>query len=185
MALTFTPAALSGVVLIEPKIFSDERGFLMETYKKSEFAAAGLEVEFVQENHSRSIRGTLRGLHLQRPPRAQAKLVRVIDGTVFEVVADVRRGSPTFRQWVGFTLSADNRRSLFIPVGYAHGFCLVSDEAQVVYKTTEEYAPALEWGVRWDDPMLAITWPVSAPLLSRRDTEWPPLSDVVSSDTLD
>jgi dTDP-4-dehydrorhamnose 3,5-epimerase len=185
MPLTFTPTTLPGVVIIEPKVFSDERGFLMETYKKSEFAAVGLEAEFVQENHSRSIRGTLRGLHLQRPPKAQAKLVRVIDGTVFEVVADVRQGSSTFRRWVSFTLSADNQRSLFIPAGYAHGFCVVSDEAQVVYKTTEEYAPDLEWGVRWDDPMLAIAWPVSSPLLSRRDTQWPSLSDVVSSHRLE
>ena len=173
MPLRFTPATLPGVVIIEPKVFSDERGFLMETYKKSEFAAAGLETEFVQENHSRSIRGTLRGLHLQRPPRAQAKLVRVIDGTVFEVVADVQRDSPTFCQWVSFTLSADNQRSLFIPAGYVHGFCVLSSEAQVVYKTTAEYAPQLESGVRWDDPLLAIRWPVEIPILSERDSRWP------------
>src|SRR4051812_41321781 len=119
MPFTFTPAALPGVVIIEPQVFSDARGFLMETYKRSEFVSAGVDVEFVQENHSRSVYGTLRGLHLQRPPKAQAKLVRVVDGVVFEVVADVRQGSVTFGQWVGFTLSGNNRRSLFVPSGYA------------------------------------------------------------------
>src|SRR5690242_12312157 len=176
MALTFTPAGLPGVIIIEPKVLTDERGYLMETYKRSEFVAAGVDAEFVQENHSRSLYGTLRGLHLQHEPKAQAKLVRVIDGSVFEVVADVRRDSPTFGQWVSFTLSADNRRSLFVPAGYAHGFCVTSAEAQVVYKMTAEYAPELEWGVRWDDPLLGIAWPISSPLLSVRDSRWPVLS---------
>ena len=176
MPFTFSPTALPGVVIIEPKVFADERGFFMETYKRSDFAAAGLDVEFVQENHSRSVQGTLRGLHLQRPPRAQGKLVRVLEGEIWDVAADIRRGSPTFGQWQGVTLSADNRRSIYIPAGYAHGFCVVSPEAQVVYKTTDEYAPELEWGVRWDDPVLAIRWPVSAPTLSARDGSWPPLA---------
>jgi len=176
MPLTFRPAALPGVMIIEPKVFDDQRGSLMETYKRSEFRAAGVDVEFVQENHSKSLKGTIRGLHLQRPPKAQAKLVRVIGGEVFEVVADVRRDSPTFGQWVSFTLSADNRLSLFVPAGYAHGFCVTSAEADVVYKVTEEYAPELEWGVRWDDPLLAITWPISSPRLSVRDSHWPALS---------
>ena len=180
MSLTFTPAALPGVMIIEPSIFTDERGYLMETYKKSEFVAAGLNAEFVQENHSRSVYGTLRGLHLQRQPKAQAKLVRVIDGTVFEVVADVRRDSPTFGQWVSFVLSAENQQSLFVPAGYAHGFCVTSAEAQVVYKMTAEYAPELEDGVRWDDPVLGITWPISSPRLSVRDTRWPGLSQRVA-----
>ena len=175
MPFTFTPTALPGVVIIEPKVFADERGFFMETYKRSDFAAAGLDVEFVQENHSRSVQGTLRGLHLQRPPRAQGKLVRVLEGEIWDVAADIRRESPTFGQWEGVTLSAENRRSIYIPAGYAHGFCVVSPEAQVVYKTTDEYAPELEWGVRWDDPVLGIRWPVSAPTLSARDGNWPPL----------
>ncbi len=179
MSLTFTPAALPGVVVIEPQIFADERGYLMETYKRSEFVAAGINADFVQENHSRSVYGTLRGLHLQRHPKAQAKLVRVIEGTVFEVVADVRRDSPTFGQWASFILSAENRRSLFVPAGYAHGFCVTSAEAQVVYKMTAEYAPELEDGVRWDDPVLGIRWPISSPRLSVRDNRWPPLSERV------
>jgi dTDP-4-dehydrorhamnose 3,5-epimerase len=179
MSLTFTPAALPGVMIIEPKICADERGYLMETYKKSEFIGAGVDADFVQENHSRSVYGTLRGLHLQRPPKAQAKLVRVIDGSVFEVVADVRRESPTFGQWIGIVLSAESQRSLFVPAGYAHGFCVTSAEAQVVYKMTAEYAPELEDGVRWDDPVLGITWPISSPRLSVRDARWPALSERV------
>jgi dTDP-4-dehydrorhamnose 3,5-epimerase len=175
MSLTFTPTALPGVLIVDPAIFTDDRGLLMETYKKSEFDAAGVNAHFVQENHSRSLHGTLRGLHLQREPKAQAKLVRVIDGVVFEVVADVRSQSPTFGQWVGITLSGENRRSLFVPAGYAHGFCVTSAEAQVVYKMTEEYAPELEWGVRWNDPVLGITWPISSPRLSPRDSSWPAL----------
>ena len=182
MSLIFTPAALPGVMIIEPKVFSDERGYLMETYKRSEFIAAGVKADFVQENHSLSLYGTLRGLHLQRQPKAQAKLVRVIDGTVFEVVADVRRDSPNFGQWASFVLSAENRRSLFVPAGYAHGFCVTSAEAQVVYKMTEEYAPELEWGVRWDDPILGITWPISSPRLSVRDSRWPGLSERVADE---
>ena len=113
----------------------------------------------MQENHSRSVAGTLRGLHLQRPPKAQAKLVRVIEGEIFDVAADIRPDSPTYGVWVGARLSSENRRSIFIPAGFAHGFCVISAEAQVVYKTTDEYAPELEWGVRWDDPLLAIPWP--------------------------
>ncbi|HEU4939658.1 MAG TPA: dTDP-4-dehydrorhamnose 3,5-epimerase [Vicinamibacterales bacterium] len=184
MSLKFTPAALPGVTIIEPEIFADERGYLMETYKRSEFVAAGLAAEFVQENHSRSVHGTLRGLHLQCEPKAQAKLVRVIEGAVFDVVADVRRGSPTFGQWVGVTLSAENRRLLFVPAGYAHGFCVTSAEAQVVYKMTAEYAPELERGVRWDDPVLGINWPVSSPRLSPRDSRWPALSEHVGDEQL-
>ena len=182
MSLKFTAADLPGVTIIEPEIFADERGYLMETYKRSEFVAAGLAVEFVQENHSRSVRGTLRGLHLQCEPKAQAKLIRVIEGAVFDVVADVRRDSPTFGQWASFILSAENRRLLFVPAGYAHGFCVTSAEAQVVYKMTAEYAPELERGVRWDDPVLAISWPVSSPRLSPRDTRWPALSEHVGDE---
>jgi dTDP-4-dehydrorhamnose 3,5-epimerase len=173
MPFTFTPAALPGVVVIEPTVFGDDRGFFMETYKKSDFAGAGLDVDFVQENHSKSVEGTLRGLHLQRAPKAQGKLVRAVEGEIFDVAADIRRESPTFGKWVSVVLSAENRRSVFIPAGYAHGFCVVSSEAQVVYKTTAEYAPELEWGVRWDDPLLAISWPVYKPLLSQRDGRWP------------
>jgi dTDP-4-dehydrorhamnose 3,5-epimerase len=178
MPFIFKPTALPGVVVIEPEVFPDDRGFFMETYKKSDFIAAGLDVDFVQENHSRSVLGTLRGLHLQRAPRAQGKLVRAVEGEILDVAADIRRESPTFGQWVSVTLSAENRLSVYIPAGYAHGFCVVSPDAQVLYKTTDEYAPELEWGVRWDDPVLGIPWPVSAPRLSSRDSRWPALKDV-------
>jgi dTDP-4-dehydrorhamnose 3,5-epimerase len=176
MPFQFHATDLPGVVIIEPQVLADERGFFMETYKRSEFAAAGIHVDLVQENLSRSARGTLRGLHLQRPPRAQGKLVRVLRGEVFDVAVDVRPESATFRRWVSVTLSAENRRSVFIPPGYAHGFCVLSDEAEVLYMTSAEYEPALEWGVRWDDPLLAIAWPVTSPRLSARDASWPPLS---------
>ena len=173
MPFSFEPTELPGVVIIDPKVYVDPRGFFMETYKKSEFARGGIDADFVQENHSRSVVGTLRGLHLQRPPKAQAKLVRVVEGEIFDVAADIRPDSPTYGVWVGARLSSENRRSLFIPAGFAHGFCVISAEAQVVYKTTDEYAPELEWGVRWDDPLLAIPWPCTQPLLSERDRRWP------------
>ena len=178
MPFKFTPCSLPGVVLIEPTVFQDERGFFMETYKQSDFVRAGIDIELIQENHSRSVEGTLRGLHFQRPPRAQAKLVRATMGEIFDVVVDVVPRSPTFGKWVSVTLSADNKYSLFVPAGYAHGFCVVSQEAEVVYKTSQEYAPELEFGVRWDDPALGIAWPVSAPRLSARDTRWPVLEQL-------
>jgi dTDP-4-dehydrorhamnose 3,5-epimerase len=176
MPFTFTPTALPGVTIVEPRVHEDHRGFFMETYKKSEFAAAGIEADFMQDNHSRSVQGTLRGLHFQRDPKAQAKLVRVIAGEVFDVAADVRPDSPTYGVWVSVVLSGENRRSVFIPAGYAHGFCVTSSEAQILYKATGEYAPELEWGVRWDDPLLAIPWPIAEPVLSERDQRWPRLS---------
>jgi dTDP-4-dehydrorhamnose 3,5-epimerase len=179
MPFTFQPTALPGVVIIEAEVFSDDRGFFMETYKRSSFAAAGVALDFVQENHSRSSRGTLRGLHGQRAPRAQGKLVRSISGEIFDVAVDIRPGSPTFGRWVSVTLSGENRRSVYIPPGYAHGFCVVSPEAEVIYKTTEEYAPELEFGVRWDDPTLAIPWPIASPRLSERDRRWPRLDEIL------
>jgi dTDP-4-dehydrorhamnose 3,5-epimerase len=178
MPFTFQPTALPDVLIIEAQLFPDERGFFMETYRRSGFAAAGITAEFVQENYSRSSQGTLRGLHGQRPPRAQGKLVRVVFGEIVDVAVDVRRGSPTFGRWVSASLSAANRLSVYIPAGYVHGFCVVSPEAEVVYMTTEEYAPELEFGVRWDDPALAITWPVASPRLSERDRRWPSLAEL-------
>ena len=174
MPFTFESTALAGVVIIVPKLFGDARGFLMETFKRSEFEAAGLPVTLVQENHSLSSAGTLRGLHYQRDPKAQGKLVRVIRGEIFDVAVDIRSGSPTYGQWVGVALSDSNRKSIYIPPGFAHGFCVVSPEAEVIYKTTEEYAPDHEHGIRWDDPALGITWPVTSPNLSERDKHWPP-----------
>ena len=176
MPSTFESTSLAGVLVIVPKVFGDARGFLMETYKRSEFEAAGLPVELVQENHSRSSRGILRGLHYQREPKAQGKLVRVILGEIFDVAVDIRPDSPTYGKWIGVRLSADNRKSLYIPPGFAHGFCVTSQEAEVIYKTTAEYAPDHEFGIRWDDPALAIEWPVTAPTLSERDKVWPPFA---------
>ena len=173
MPFTFSQTSLPGVLIVEPRVLFDDRGFFIETYKKSEFSAAGLDVDFVQENLSRSVQGTVRGLHFQRPPKAQAKLTRVIAGEVFDVAADVRSDSPTYGKWVAVKLSSDNRKSLFIPAGYAHGFCVCSAQAEVLYQTSEEYAPDLEWGVRWDDPVLGIPWPVNEPRLSERDRQWP------------
>jgi dTDP-4-dehydrorhamnose 3,5-epimerase len=178
MPFDFRETDLPGVIIIEPRVFEDDRGFFLETYKKSDFLKAGIDIELVQENHSRSVQGTLRGLHYQRAPKAQGKLVRAIEGEVFDVSVDIRPGSPTFGKWVGVHLSGTNRVSVFIPAGYAHGFCVVSPEAQVIYKTTDEYAPELESGVRWDDPTLAIPWPVSSPKLSPRDTRWPSLAEL-------
>ena len=178
MPSTFEPTSLSGVVIIVPKVFADDRGFLMETYKRSEFEAAGLPVSLAQENHSRSTAGTLRGLHYQREPKAQGKLVRVVRGEVFDVAVDIRKGSSTFGRWVGVTLSAENRKSIYIPPGFAHGFCVISPDAEVIYKTTEEYSPEHEHGIRWDDPGLAIAWPIATPTLSARDRRWPALSQV-------
>src|SRR6185295_9556244 len=160
------------VILVEPQVFEDRRGFFFESYKESDFAGAGLP-NFVQENHSRSTAGTLRGLHYQLPPKAQGKLVRVIAGEIFDVAADVRPQSPTYGKWLGIRLSAENRKMLYIPKWYAHGFCVVSDEAEVIYKTTAEYEPDLERGVLWNDPTLGIEWPTDNPNLSQRDRRWP------------
>ena len=151
----------------------------METFRQREFAEAGLTDPFVQENHSRSARATVRGMHFQRPPMAQGKLVRVIAGEIYDVSLDLRRDAPTFGRWVAVTLSAGNRRMVYVPPWCAHGFCVMSDQAEVVYKTTAEYAPELEGGVAWDDPELAIPWPVDAPVLSERDRHWPSLRAAV------
>jgi len=175
MAFTFEPTDLPGVIVISPQVYGDARGFFMETYKQSEFQAAGIEVALVQENQSRSTEGTLRGLHYQREPRAQAKLVRVVYGAIYDVAVDIRHGSATFGRWVAMTLSAENRKSLYVPAGFAHGFCVTTDAAEVIYMTSDEYAPELEHGILWNDPALAIPWPVAEPTLSLRDMAWPPL----------
>jgi len=167
---------LSGVLVIEPDVHADGRGFFLETYQAEKYGAYGIHGPFVQDNHSRSAGGTLRGLHLQLR-RPQAKLVRVIEGAVFDVAVDVRRGSPTFGRWVAVTLSADNFRQCYIPAGFAHGFCVVTPIAQVEYKCTDLYDPASEIGIAWNDPALAIGWPVREPLLSARDRDHPTLAD--------
>jgi dTDP-4-dehydrorhamnose 3,5-epimerase len=173
MPSTFESTSLPGVVLIVPKVFGDARGFMMESYKHSAFAHLTGGRPLVQENHSRSTKGTLRGLHYQRAPKAQGKLVRVIAGEIFDVAVDIREGSATLGRWVGVALSAESKASLYVPPGFAHGFCVLSEHADVIYKTTEEYAPELEHGIPWNDPAFSIAWPVEAPLLSTRDREWP------------
>jgi len=177
MPFRFQRLDIPDVVLIEPTIFEDERGFFMESYKYSEFANFGIKEKFVQDNHSKSIKGVLRGLHYQKHPKAQAKLVRVIRGKIFDVAVDIRRNSPTYGKWVGIVLSEENKKMLYIPVGFAHGFCVLSDEAEVLYKTTEEYAPEYDRGIIWNDPDIDIKWPIDNPILSSKDAALPRLKD--------
>ena len=175
--MRFLPQELPEVILVEPVVHRDARGFFLETFHAAKFRAAGLPTLFVQDNHSASVRGTLRGLHLQlRKP--QGKLVRVIEGEIWDVAVDARPDSPTFGRWTAATLSAENHRLLYIPPGFAHGFCVLSDRAQVHYKCTELYDPADEVGVAYDDPALNIQWPVSEPLLSDRDRRHGTLHDL-------
>ncbi|ANF87599.1 dTDP-4-dehydrorhamnose 3,5-epimerase [Pseudomonas antarctica] len=167
-----TELAISDVVLIEPRVFGDERGFFFESFNQEQFESAiGRSVKFVQDNHSRSVRNVLRGLHYQvRQP--QGKLVRVVSGEIFDVAVDIRKGSATFGQWVGEVLSAENKRQLWIPEGFAHGFVVLSESAELLYKSTDYYAPAHERCLAWDDPSLAIKWPIDGtPTLSEKDTK--------------
>lgn len=153
------------------KVFGDERGFFMETWNERAFLDAGIDVNFVQDNHTRSVKGTLRGLHYQLSPHAQGKLVRVTRGEVFDVAVDIRKGSPTFGQWVGVYLSEDNRRQFWIPPGFAHGFQVTGEEAEFQYKCTDDYAPQCERSIRWDDKTLDIDWPLSVPLVFEKDLQ--------------
>ena len=173
-----TALAIPDVLLIAPKKFGDERGFFSETYSRTPLAAAGFDRDFVQDNHSLSgKRGILRGMHFQRPPHMQDKLVRVVRGAIFDVAVDIRQGSPTFGQWVGEELSADNWRQMLVPAGFAHGFVTLSDTTEVLYKVTSDYAPQAEGGLQWDDPKLGIAWPIAAADITTnaRDGAWPAL----------
>ena len=173
-----TTTAIEGVLIIEPRVFGDERGFFFESFNRRAFnEAVGQPVEFVQDNHSRSAKGVLRGLHFQRPPHAQGKLVRVTQGSVFDVAVDIRPDSATFGRWVGVELSGANHRQMWIPAGLAHGFLVTSDSADFLYKTTDYYRPESEGSVRWDDPDLAIAWPLDGitPALSAKDAAAPAL----------
>jgi dTDP-4-dehydrorhamnose 3,5-epimerase len=165
------------VYLIEPRVFTDARGFFMETWQAQRYQQASIPGPFVQDNYSYSTRGVLRGLHyqLQHP---QGKLVYVLQGEVFGVAVEIRRGSPTFGSWVGEILSGDNHRQLYIPTGFAHGFCVLSEAAYFLYKCTDFYVPEDEYGLRWDDPTLGIPWPVSAPFLSEKDRHYPTLATI-------
>jgi dTDP-4-dehydrorhamnose 3,5-epimerase len=170
MPYQVTPTALPEVLILEPKVFGDERGFFFESYNQRDFAqATGLQVAFVQDNHSRSAKNVLRGLHYQ-VQQPQGKLVRVVQGEVFDVAVDLRKKSKTFGQWVGEILSAENKRQLWIPAGFAHGFVVLSDTAEFLYKTTDYYAPAHERCIRWDDPAIGTHWPIAAPpILAAKD----------------
>jgi dTDP-4-dehydrorhamnose 3,5-epimerase len=175
--MQITKTKLPGVLLIEPKVFGDDRGFFMETYHAERYADAGIPGPFVQDNLSYSQKGVLRGLHFQNP-NAQGKLVYVLQGEVFDAAVDIRVGSPTFGQWAGYTLSAENKRQLWIPEGFAHGFCVTSDVALFAYKCTRLYAPDCENSILWDDPAIAINWPIESPSLSGKDSQARLLADI-------
>ena len=173
-----TSTSLPGVIIVAPDVHADGRGFFLETYQADRYRECGIAGPFVQDNHSRSAAGTLRGLHLQlRHP--QGKLIRVVEGEILDVAVDVRRGSPTFGRWVGVNLSADNFKQIYIPTGFAHGFAVVSQTAQVEYKATDFYDPKGELGIAWNDPSLAISWPIATPILSARDAGHRMLADVM------
>jgi dTDP-4-dehydrorhamnose 3,5-epimerase len=177
MPFRFESVEIPGPVLIHVDSFDDGRGFFIESYKQSEFERNGIPDTFVQDNWSRSVGGSLRGLHYQRAPKAQAKLISVVRGEIFDVVVDIRRGSPSFGRWLGVKLSEMSRKMLYVPVGFAHGFCVLSELADVVYKVSAEYDPEFESGIVWNDPGLAITWPVQKPVLSARDSRLPCFRD--------
>lgn len=169
--------ALPGVLVVTPQVFRDARGFFLETYHEERYRAAGMAERFVQDNQSRSVRGTLRGLHAQRS-RPQAKLVRCVRGAIWDVAADVRVGSPTFGRWVGVELSEENARQIYVPLGFVHGFLVLSAEAEVEYKCSDVYAPEDQYCVRWDDPDLGVAWPLGDPILSDKDRSAPTLREL-------
>lgn len=175
--MRFIPTEIPGVVIIEPDVHRDPRGYFLETYHERKYAEGGIQGPFVQDNHSFSLRGTLRGLHAQRR-RPQGKLVRAVQGEMFDVAVDIRRGSPTFSKWVGVTLSGENFRQLYIPPGFAHGFCVLSERVHVEYKCTDFYDREDEFGVAWNDPEIGIAWPITEPALSARDAAAPRLDKI-------
>ncbi|MFN0152583.1 MAG: dTDP-4-dehydrorhamnose 3,5-epimerase [bacterium] len=177
--MRFVSTEIAGVVVIEPQVHRDARGFFLETYHERKFREGGIDVRFVQDNHSLSSLGTLRGLHAQRT-RPQGKLVRVIRGEIFDVAVDIRRGSPTFLKWTSVVLSAENFRGVYIPPGFAHGFCVTSEIAEVVYKCTDLYDPADEFGILWSDPTLGIQWPTASPSVSAKDQAASNISDILT-----
>lgn len=177
MPFAFEPLDIPDVILITPKTFADDRGFFRETHKRSEFKAAGINEDFVQGNFSHSTRDTLRGMHFQRHPHAQGKLVQVLGGKIYDVAFDLREGSPTQNAYVGVTLDREGGQMLYVPPGFAHGFVVLSETADVIYQVTDEYAPETEGGFAWNDSQANITWPISHPVLSERDTKWPPLKN--------
>ena len=179
MPFEFERLRIEGVILVKPKVFGDNRGFFMESYKKSEFIAGGINTEFRQDNHSKSSKGVLRGLHYQAPPFEQAKLVRCTRGKIYDVAVDIRKNSKTFGEYIRVELSEENKHMLYIPEGFAHGFVVLSDEAELLYKTSNEYAPSVDRGIRWNDEDLNIDWGIDfEPVLSEKDKKQPLLKEI-------
>lgn len=178
MPFTFTRLEIPEVILVQPKLFPDDRGFFAETYKMTDFKNNGIEMDFVQDNHSKSKAGVLRGLHYQTNPKAQGKLVRVVSGSVFDVAIDIRKNSPTYGKWVSAILDAKQHAMLWIPPGFAHGVLVLEDDTQLIYKVTEQYSPEHDRCIRWDDPEIAVKWPINNPDLSEKDLKAPYLKDV-------
>lgn len=177
MPFEFERLDIPDVILVRAKRFPDDRGFFVETYKRDDFEANGILETFVQDNHSCSTRGVLRGLHYQKAPRAQGKLIQVLKGEIYDVAVDIRQGSPTYGQWTGIHLSEARSELLYVPPGFAHGFCVLSEVTDFTYKCTDIYAPETYRGISWDDPDLDISWPVKNPILSKRDQNLPPLKE--------
>ena len=177
MVFIFKKLQIPEVILVTSKSFPDKRGFFLENFKNSEFTTNGIKTKFVQDNFSHSVKGVLRGLHYQKNPKAQAKLVSALRGEIFDVAVDIRKNSPTFGQWVGEILSDENHNSLYIPEGFAHGFCVLSENADVFYKVNNEYSPENERGVLWNDPHINIMWPIDTPILHEKDSSLPTLEN--------
>lgn len=184
MSFNFEKLEIDGVILVKPNVLGDNRGFFVETYKKSEFFKNGIEIEFVQDNHSKSSKNVLRGLHYQAKPEAQAKLVKCIKGKVFDVAVDLRKTSKTFGKWLKVELSEENKHMLFLPEGLAHGFAVISDEAELLYKTSKEYSPEHDRGILYCDKDLNIEWGIESPVLSYKDKKQPKLSEINKEELL-
>lgn len=177
MTFKFNRLRIPDIILVEPELFSDDRGFFLESFKESDFLANGITKKFVQDNYSHSTYGVIRGLHYQKSPKAQAKLVTVIKGEIFDAAVDIRKNSPTYGKWVGVILSESNHKALYVPEGFAHGFCVLSNEADVIYKVSNEYSKEHERGVIWNDPMINISWPIEKPIISNKDKQLPSLEN--------
>jgi len=178
LPFTFKRLSIPEIILIESKSFPDERGFFFENFKESDFDASGIHAKFVQDNYSHSLKSVLRGLHYQKNPKAQAKLVTALKGEIFDVAVDIRKDSPTFGKWISEILSGENHRSLFIPEGFAHGFCVLSKDADVLYKVNQEYSVTHDRGILWNDSTLDIQWPTNKPIISEKDNRLPLLKNI-------
>ena len=178
MSFTFKKLKIPDVILVEPKLLSDDRGFFLESFKESDFASNGIDVKFVQDNISHSTKEVVRGLHFQTRPKSQAKLVTAIKGEILDVAVDVRKNSPTYGKWVSEILSEDNHNLLYVPEGFAHGFCVTSEQADVMYKVSSEYSPDHERGIIWNDPKLNIEWNIAKPIISNSDSQLPPFENL-------